>query len=201
MGQVRNIKPSEIESAGEVLTRAFFDDDLVKYMFPDEAFRKSFLPWIYSKWVGVLANYNSVFVDDDMKGVIVCLPPPLYLGVSLMDQVRGGLLGVIPRLGMRRIWRPFRVFLDNMKRTRNEVTVPTWIIDVLGVSPQYQRKGIGSLLVREILKRAEEENVPAYVITHKLENVKFYEKNGFKLIKIVNSLPGGPPTCSLMFRK
>ncbi len=201
MSLVRHIRDFEIEKAGEVLTRAFFYDDLVEYMFPDEEFRRSFLPWLYARWVAVLANYKSVFVDDEVRGVIVCIPPELELNVPLWGQIREGLLLTIPKLGMRRIWRPLRVLLDNRRRTKAEAVPRSWVIDILGVSPEYQRKGIGSLLVGEVLNRARSGRVPAYVITHKLENIQFYQKNGFKLIKIINSLPGGPPTCSLMFNQ
>ncbi len=201
MEYVRCIKSSEIEKASAVLTSVFFDDDLIKYMFPEEGFRKDFLPWIYSKWISVLANYDSVFVDDDLRGVIVCIPPSLELKVPLWDQIQAGLLWTIPKLGIKRIWRPLRVFLDNRRRTKSEVSPQSWVVDILGVCPKYQRKGIGSQLIGEVLKRAVNERVPAYVITHKLDNIKFYEKNGFKLVRIVNSLPGGPPTCSLIFNQ
>lgn len=199
MTKIRNIRDSEIEKAGNVLVKAFFDYELVTYMFPDEDFRREFLPWIYSKWTALLAKYNSVFVDDEVRGVIVCLPPSLYSGVPLLEEIKAGLLGVIPKLGIRRIWKPLRAYLDNQKRTKEDVKSPAWIIDILGVDPTYQREGIGSLLVKEVIRRAKEDNVPAYVITHRLENIKFYEKNGFKLMKMVNSLPGGPPTCSLIY--
>ena len=49
----------------------------------------------------------------------------------------------------------------------------------IGVSPQAQRQGIGTTLMRRYLDRLRDESLPGYLETDKLENVKFYEKFGF----------------------
>jgi ribosomal protein S18 acetylase RimI-like enzyme len=49
----------------------------------------------------------------------------------------------------------------------------------IGVSPDAQRQGVGSALMRRYLEYLGEQKLPGYLETDKLENVKFYEKFGF----------------------
>lgn len=60
---------------------------------------------------------------------------------------------------------------------------PYLAILTLCVSPNYQRHGVGSILIGEVFRLAEEKNVPnVYVDTREsnYQAVKFYEKLGFK---------------------
>ncbi|KAL0942310.1 GNAT family protein [Colletotrichum truncatum] len=55
-----------------------------------------------------------------------------------------------------------------------------WYLSTLGVYPEFQGKGYGSILVREGLKRVDEEGVAAWLIG--LEGVEpFYERLGFEV--------------------
>ncbi len=198
---IREIRESDIDKAVNSLVQAFFDDGLVCYMFPDEKFRREFLPWTYERWIRLLMRFNSVFVDDNVQGVAGCIPPALYpSGVPFRYIIQAGFFRVVPKLLFRNFWRPLRAYWDNQSRTRSEVKEPTWILDILGVHPEAQGKGVGSALVQHLISCANRDGVPAYVITHKEKNVLFYEKNGFQLLNKKFSLPGGPPTCSLIYR-
>lgn len=200
MINVREIKEEDIPKAVSALVHAFYDDDLVCYMFPNERFRKEFLPWVYERWLLLLMNFNSVFVDEEVRGVAGCIPPSLYPRIPFHYLVRAGFLRIIPKLLFRNFWRPLRAYRDNVSRVRTEVKEPSWILDILGVHPDAQGRGIGSALVQHLISCANRDKVPAYVITHKEKNIIFYEKNGFKLLNKQYALPGGPPTCSLMYK-
>ncbi|KAF4880817.1 Puromycin N-acetyltransferase [Colletotrichum siamense] len=55
-----------------------------------------------------------------------------------------------------------------------------WYLSTLGVLPECQGKGYGSLLVRHSLRRVDEEGVPAWLIG--LKGVEpFYERLGFEV--------------------
>jgi len=199
MLNIREIHEGEVDKAVETLVQAFYDDRLVCYMFPDSKFRKEFISWFYSRWIQLLMKFNTVFVENDIKGVAACVSPKLFPHIPLSYQIRAGLLGALPKLGLKNLWKPIRVYFDSQKRTKSEVKEPSWILDILGVQPEFQGKGIGSALVQHLISLSNRDKVPAYLITHNENNVVFYEKNGFKLLKKENSLPGGPPTYSLIY--
>tara|TARA_Y100000034_G_C6859411_1_gene390949 strand:+ start:366 stop:812 length:447 start_codon:yes stop_codon:yes gene_type:complete len=51
-----------------------------------------------------------------------------------------------------------------------------------GVNPKHQNKGIGSKLLKNMIKRAKRMKLKSiYLRTHKAK--KFYEKNGFSFVK------------------
>lgn len=49
----------------------------------------------------------------------------------------------------------------------------------IAVLPEFQRQGIGKLMMQRFCKRADEVGIVAYLETDRLENVGFYEKSGF----------------------
>jgi ribosomal protein S18 acetylase RimI-like enzyme len=53
----------------------------------------------------------------------------------------------------------------------------------MGVSQNYQGKGLGGKLVRALIEKSESENKPIYLETQKKDNVFFYEKYGFEVKK------------------
>lgn len=58
-----------------------------------------------------------------------------------------------------------------------------WIV---GTHPDAQRKGLGGRVMREMLKRLDEEGMPAYLESFKENNIAFYEKHGFELLRLVD---------------
>jgi len=57
------------------------------------------------------------------------------------------------------------------------------IIHQLSVHPKYQRRGIGTALVKEIVKRFQERGAPTVSATVTDESLGFWQKMGFKKTK------------------
>jgi ribosomal protein S18 acetylase RimI-like enzyme len=60
---------------------------------------------------------------------------------------------------------------------------PHWHLDPIGVRPDLQGKGIGSQMMEFYCSRVDSTGMPAYHETDRPENVKFYERFGFKVTK------------------
>jgi ribosomal protein S18 acetylase RimI-like enzyme len=54
---------------------------------------------------------------------------------------------------------------------------------VIGVDPDVQRKGIGSQLMEDILTKADNEKLDCYLETVTSENLLFYQKHNFEIVK------------------
>ena len=59
---------------------------------------------------------------------------------------------------------------------------PHWHLGPIGVLPGYQRKGIGSKLLRRFCQEVDACLAPAHLETDELQLVPFYEKFGFELV-------------------
>jgi ribosomal protein S18 acetylase RimI-like enzyme len=53
----------------------------------------------------------------------------------------------------------------------------------IGVSPEFQGQGIGSALMNRYIEHLAEEEAAGYLETDRQENVKFYEKFGFRVTR------------------
>ena len=57
------------------------------------------------------------------------------------------------------------------------------IVDVFTLLPEYRNNGLGSLILQDFIKKADEINKPIFLDTFKSNPAKkFYEKNGFVIV-------------------
>ncbi len=120
MLNIREIYEGEIDKAVETLVQAFYNDRLVCYILPDDNSRKEFISWFYSRWIQLLMKFNTVFVEDNVRGVAVCVPPKLFPHIPLSYQLRAGLLKALPKLGLKNLWKPIRVYFDSRKEQQTK---------------------------------------------------------------------------------
>jgi len=64
-----------------------------------------------------------------------------------------------------------------------------WYLWTLGVDPSFRGQGFSSKLVRPMLDRIQEEELPCYVDTMDEKNVNVYEHFGFELLER-SAVPG-----------
>jgi ribosomal protein S18 acetylase RimI-like enzyme len=55
----------------------------------------------------------------------------------------------------------------------------------IAVLPEFQRQGIGSIMMSTYCRLVDNRSLPAYLETDRPENVRFYQKFGFKLVEEV----------------
>ena len=115
---------------------------------------------------------RHVYTTPEIKGVAAWIPPlgyPLDIWRCLEVGYYWGLVNSLSFFSDI-------YYIQNLKQ-------PYWYLFALGVSKDYQRQGIGSALIQPILKRASCDGLPCHLLTHTEEGVKFYESNGFEVIK------------------
>lgn len=176
------LRPEHYREAGELLARAFADDPLTTYTIPDPLRRQRVLAWAHARWTAFLGPIGALFTTEDLEGVSGWFPPEHDHDMGLSTFVRAGFLTAPIRFGLRNLGRVLRTNADVQRHYRNEVAGPHWILDVLGVDPKCQGRGVASALLEHTLVKADQVRLPCYVITHNLRNIPFYERFGFQVL-------------------
>ncbi len=75
-----------------------------------------------------------------------------------------------------------------------EARVPddVWYLDMVGVDPVHQGRGVGSALIRHGLELAAAEGADAFLETSLSGNVAYYERLGFRVVEEGEPALGGP---------
>jgi ribosomal protein S18 acetylase RimI-like enzyme len=179
-----------------MLARAFQEDPVSRYMFPDPRRRARLQAWSYERWARCVAPLGGAYITSGGEGAAFWTPPHLAPGIPLWRQVRAGLLWTPFVFGLGYMPNVWRAYSDSQRRHHAEVKAPHSVLDVIGVDPACQGRGVGAALLEHIFEQADRAGVPCYVITHNEKNIGFYGHHGFRVIASEHALPGGPPTIS-----
>lgn len=131
---------------------------------------------------------GRVWTTSDLTGAALSLPPGTWrvpLRVTLLEGTAFGVhLSRAARLGAAMEWR--------------HVPESHYYIRDVGVHPNMQGKGLGSVLMRPTLDRCDQEGLPAYLEASSERNAALYKRLGFQLTDELRI--GGSPPLRLMVR-
>ncbi len=182
---VRAPLSGEMKTLLEVLARAFFDDPVAIFLFPNERDRRLRYARLCQLAIDGFGPSGIVLTDDAVRGAAIWQrpsprPAPLLTRARL-------LLRILAVTGSRFL-RAGRLD-ETMSRRHPEA--PHYYLAILGTDPDEQGRGIGSALLQPILARCDQERVPAYLESSKESNLPFYERHGFRVVEELQ-VPGGP---------
>jgi GNAT superfamily N-acetyltransferase len=191
------LTPSYYAQAAAILSRAFEADPTWRYVFTSATRRLAQLECMCHVGLRLIAPLGASYITRQGEGVALWYPPDHEPKAGLIDLLRVGFAWMPFRLGIRSLRRGWRVYADILRREREEIAGPYWVLDTIGVDPPHQKRGVARALMRPVLERADRDRIPCYVITHNPINVPFYEHHGFRVIRRDTVFPGGPFVCSL----
>jgi ribosomal protein S18 acetylase RimI-like enzyme len=187
--QPRPVTADELPALAHVLARAFADDPVTAWLFPDDASRLEGIGRFFSDlYVPRIAlGRDEFYADDDLRGVADWTPPGMG-HMSALDSLR-----LLPRMAVLfggRLPRALKVlsYMESQFPKR-----PHWHLTFLGTAPEYQGQGIGSALMRQMLDRFDREGTPAYLEASTTRSRALYLRHGFVVMNEMRLPDGGPP--------
>jgi GNAT superfamily N-acetyltransferase len=194
--EVRRATPGERPALARVLTRAFADDPVTAWLFPDETDRIERLARFYDDLFlpRMALGRDEIYTDQDRRGVASWTPPGEG-ETGLIATLR--LLPTMAALWGRWLPRAIRTLSYMESRFPDE---PHWHLPFLGVIPESQGHGIGSALMRPILDRCDRQGTPAYLEASTPRSRVLYLRHGFVVLDEMR-LPGGGPPLWRMWRE
>ena len=189
MQGVRKATKDDVGGLKETLARAFADDPVSTWMLGDDPRDLARFYELYELKPRLAETYTT----DGHDGAAIWTAPGKWK-MPLTATIRMG-----PAM-LRLQKQGLRVGLK-IEKLLNEghPKEPHWYLAVLGTDPAKQGRGIGSALLAPVLERCDREGTGAYLESSKVENVPFYRRHGFEVIREL-PLPNDGPSVWLMWR-
>jgi ribosomal protein S18 acetylase RimI-like enzyme len=178
----------------ELSSRAFFDDPFFTYLLPDDAMRRSRLPYFFRAVYTHMGDHGRIVTVRDENDVALGVAAWLTTGgYPLPMRVQ---LSQVPS-SLRAFYRRPRSLLAGNKYMASLVRAhrkdPQWYLMVLCADPTAQRSGVGTMLLEHAFAQVDVEGVGSHLETPRLDNVAYYQRFGYELIETLTPVEGAPP--------
>lgn len=191
--RVRRATDADVAAVVDVLARAFDDDPVACYLFPDDERRRRALPRFFGIQLRrMYLDRGEVWTTDDVAGAALWGTPDM--GRPTMRDLwhLAPMLRHLAALG-RGLGAAARL-LGEIDRARPRA--PHWYLATLGTDPPRQGTGIGSAVLAPVLSRLDAEGLPAYLESSKERNLAFYGRHRFEVVREVR-VDGSPPVWTM----
>ncbi|MGA2286696.1 MAG: GNAT family N-acetyltransferase [Dehalococcoidia bacterium] len=184
------LESEQVEDAGKMLGRAFFDNPMSLFLLPVAAARARPLTWMFDRTARYGLLFGEVYTTAAaVDGAAIWLSPDSP-PMTRETLTAAGMMEMPQAMGSE----PFQRLML-MKRHFDELRLRDaperhWYLWTLGVDPPRQGQGVGSALLRPVLSLAHREGLPCYLEADKAKNVPFYQRHGFEVVE-EDDLPGG----------
>ena len=176
----RRPRLEEIPALALVLTRAFRDDPLFVYLFPEPQHRRDDLP-AYFAWLltdGVDPDANVTVLTDDLNSVAIWAPRRA-LGSGVSPAFRSPDVDIRSRL-------------VGEQDAPGHAGPPGLFFPFIGVLPSHQGEGRGTLLMNALTATADRMRAPVRTGTTTVRAVRFLERFGFEVTREIERTAAGP---------
>lgn len=165
----------------DILSKSFDDNKSVNYVVKQDAKRKQRIGGLMEYSFNVCHAFGEVWISDDEQACALILLPDkkqTTLNALLWDAKLA--LSVI---GFNRVGT---VLGRETKIKSFHPKEPFSYLWFIGVTPELQNRGKGSLLLDEIIQESQRSKRPIYLETSVERNLPWYQNHGFEIFHSLN---------------
>jgi len=190
---VRESTPADRTAISQAIGRAFFDDPIAIYLFPDESTRRAGFGSFARLAMDQFGGTGVTLVTDPVRGAAIWQSPsPPPLGFWRQASLAFRLL-LTAGTGYSRALQLGKAI------EKHHLKEPHWYLAILGTEPEAQGRGLGTALLQPILERCDKHRATACLESSKQSNIPFYQRQGFEVTGEI-SIPGGPTVWPMLRR-
>ena len=179
MNGPRRVSEEEYGKVVEILSEAFFEDPMIKYVFKDRE-RKE-IRRLYGVMTKAYAPSSDIYFDsEEPNGMIQWIDSEKEPG--LMAWLRSGAMRMIAS-PMSALFRLMKTGMEISKTQKECMKEHNLHLILLAVLPRKQGMGIGKKLMNLFIQEADSRGLPCYLETQNPSNLGFYESFGFSVVK------------------
>ncbi|WP_017580499.1 GNAT family N-acetyltransferase [Nocardiopsis valliformis] len=195
--QVRAAGASDVVEVARVLGRAFEQDPVNAWMFPDpdELPRRSRRLYAIEAGFEYLPHGRVEVAElhGQVVGAAMWGDPEASRTASAMALLRSA-----PHFAGLFEPRRLPVIMKGMGMLgASAPSTPHWYLSELGTDPDVRGAGAGVALLRSGLRRADQSGLPVHLESSKAENLPFYERFGFRTTEEI-TVPEGPTLYAML---
>lgn len=173
----RKAGASDRDGVVAALSEAFYDDPVFRWASPDDGRRQRVLLAFFALAADAFAPHDQTWCTrDGVSGAAIWAPA----GVEPMTEADGAQFAArcVALAGPDADrWMELIALLDD-NHPHHADHHYLWF---LGVRPARQGSGHGSALLRAVLDNADQTETPAYLEATSKDNVRLYERHGFRV--------------------
>lgn len=184
----------DFDEVGIVGARAFQNDPFFEFLAPRPLLRARGLALFCRAYVNVMGDAGEVLgarsPDGRLVGVAAWIKPGTYPlpAAAQLRQIGQVFWALVPRPKALVDGSKYLLALDRVHPKED-----VWFLQLLVVDPSVQRRGIGSMLQRSGLDRADEEGLACYLETQNPDNLPYYRRFGYEIDHELRPVRRGPP--------
>jgi|TARA_B110000914_G_scaffold68141_1_gene59509 ribosomal protein S18 acetylase RimI-like enzyme len=180
--QVNKIELRDHDAIKAAVTLGFASDPLLRFFFDaPHKYLRSFSEFM-NEFLSLSIPAGGAFADNNFSGGSIWLPP----GVHLDDEQLSHTFSDIPEERLETVLAILAKFSEYHPEEDH------WYLAFIGVDPSKQGQGLGSLILKEALKKVDEDGLVAYLESSNPMNMSLYERHGFETMGRVE-INGSPP--------
>lgn len=188
--EIRPLEPAEVDDAVEMLSRAFHEDPGAVIVEPDPSRRPTATAALFApvvRWAMPFGHVAAAVTDGRVIGVATFVPPG-HDSPTEEEMEAAGLgaaVAAVPDAAGR--MATMIEFLE--AQHARAISGPHWRLEFYGVDPAHQGTGVGSRLIATGHEEADAAGERVWLETFTIENVRFYERRGYR-VAIEGTVPG-----------
>lgn len=175
----RIAEESDFSAIKATFVKSFWDDPVMRWLFPDDEMFTT--TTVMDDFFRRLLAHERSLVTHDVVGFSLWIPP----GRPEVEVVSSDV-----EVPSEELITKFIALGEAI-----EVNTPAeehWYLQMIGTHPDWQGRGIGSMLIREGLSWARRDGLGVYLETETVENVAYYRHLGFEVRTEWDVAQGGP---------
>jgi ribosomal protein S18 acetylase RimI-like enzyme len=182
MVAVRRATRDDIDACASVLAAAFQEDPGTILFEPDDARRAAILPRFFRTFVAasVAEDGGLVVAGDPVEGIACWFGPDRH-SPSPDAMSRNGFDDMLETAGPDASQR-LLAMVGELEVQHERLTDGRHLrLDFFGVNPASQGSSIGSALIEDGHRRADDLGIACYLETFTQENVRYYRRRGYEI--------------------
>lgn len=177
---------TDVPTLGRALARAFQDDPVFGWVVPDADVRRQRLPLVFAAFAELYLTHDETYLAGEGVGAALWAPA----GSEPVPEEQAESFGA--RLTAALDEDAERALELDELLEQHHPDQDCAYLQFMGVVPEYQGLGLGSRLLRTVLRGCDSTDTPAYLEATSPDGRRLYRRHGFEVVGEL-ALPQGPP--------